>query len=121
MRLFYSKWSMQCSAVFLALAFFLAPLADGFNIMDYSHYIDYLPYRVEGFAAGDDFRTSTSPPSQLRNRKMHTGCLKLEVEDVLQNPLWPSKWPYGFEDFRPLDYTRDDVINTAAQYEFSQR
>lgn len=51
---------------------------------------------------------------------MEISDLKLQVEDVLANPLWPSRWPYGFEDFRPLDYTRDDVINTGAQYEFSQ-
>lgn len=34
--------------------------------------------------------------------------------------MWPSKWPYGVEDFRPLDYQRDDVINTQANYIFSQ-
>ena len=67
-------------------------------------------------------------------------------ETVLANPVWPKRWPYGPEDFRPLgiypplfslfyfvnlshnfcsrlyetDYTRDDVINTGPQYTFSQ-
>jgi len=45
----------------------------------------------------------------------------LQVEDVLIDPVWPSKWPYSFEDFRPLDYTRDEVTNTAVQYSYSQR
>ena len=45
----------------------------------------------------------------------------LSVTTVLKDPLWPSKWPYGFEDFRPLDYMREDVINTQAQYQYSQR
>lgn len=94
---------------------------DAFRLIDYTHYIDYLPYRVEGLAGFEDFRTAANPPSHLRNRKMETGTLRLDVEDVLVNPLWPSKWPYSFEDFRPLDYTRDEVINTAAQYEYSQR
>jgi len=67
-----------------------------------------------------DFRTASTPPVHIRDRKMETGYLKVQIEDVLTNPLWPSRWPYGFEDFRPLDYTRDDVLNTAAQYEFSQ-
>ena len=89
--------------------------------MDYTHYIDYLPYRVEGLAGFEDFRTVANPPSHLRNRKMEIGTLTLSVEDVLVDPLWPSKWPYSFEDFRPLDYTRDQIINTAAQYEYSQR
>jgi len=40
--------------------------------------------------------------------------------DVLANPLWPRSWPYSFEDFRPLDYTRDEPINTLPQYQFSQ-
>lgn len=42
------------------------------------------------------------------------------VEEVLLNPTWPAKWPYGIEDFRPLDYTRDEVSNTLAQYQYSQ-
>eukprot|EP01038_Epipyxis_sp_PR26KG_P008398 gene8398-11356_t len=94
-----------------------------FDIIDYSHYLDYLPYRLEGFSAIEDFRTAPNPPLHLRNRKMELGPLgrlNIKVEDVLKSPLWPSKWPYGFEDFRPLDYTRDDVINTGPQYEFSQ-
>ena len=47
--------------------------------------------------------------------------LMMKVEDVLLDPVWPSKWPYSFEDFRPLDYTRDEVTNTAVQYSYSQR
>lgn len=45
-----------------------------------------------------------------------------DVEDVLSNPklVFPTKWPYGFEDFRPLDYTRDDIIDTLTQYQYSQ-
>jgi hypothetical protein len=29
-----------------------------FNIMDYSHYLDYLPLRQEGIAWFEDFRTA---------------------------------------------------------------
>lgn len=42
------------------------------------------------------------------------------MEDVLLNAVWPGRWPYGFEDFRPLDYQLDDVFNTQAQYIYSQ-
>lgn len=48
-----------------------------FNIIDYTHYIDYLPVRQEGLAAFEDFRTSLSPPSALRNRKMEIGQLQV--------------------------------------------
>lgn len=48
-----------------------------FNIVDYTHYIDYLPVRQEGLAAFEDFRTSLSPPSALRNRKMEIGQLQV--------------------------------------------
>lgn len=98
------------------------PACLSFSIKDYTHYFDYLPYRQEGFGVWlEDFRTSPSPPSALRNRKMELGPLVgLQVDDVLANPVWPSKWPYGFEDFRPLDYQRDTVINTQANYIFSQ-
>jgi len=95
-----------------------------FSILDYTHYFDYLPYRQEGLVAFEDFRTAPNPPTAIRNRKMYVekGVSKrIEgVEDVLVNPIWPSKWPYGFEDFRPLDYTRDEVINTLPQYQYSQ-
>jgi hypothetical protein len=36
------------------------------------------------------------------------------------DPVWPSNWPYGPEDFRPFDYTRDEVLNTGVQYSYSQ-
>jgi hypothetical protein len=90
--------------------------------MDYTHYFDYLPYRQEGLTAFEDFRTAPIAPSALRNRKMEVGgnANKLDVEDILVNPTWPTKWPYGFEDFRPCDYTRDDIINTLPQYQYSQ-
>mmetsp|Transcript_28521 Transcript_28521/g.27313 ORF Transcript_28521/g.27313 Transcript_28521/m.27313 type:complete len:368 (-) Transcript_28521:178-1281(-) len=91
-----------------------------FNIMDYSHYLDYLPYRQEGLGAFEDFRTAPVAPTALRNRKMEMGKTKAEVEDVLTNPIWPSKWPYSFEDFRPCDYTMDETINTLPQYQYSQ-
>ena len=48
------------------------------------------------------------------------GKLKVLVEDVLESPTWPAKWPYSFEDFRPCDYTRDETINTLPQYQYSQ-
>jgi hypothetical protein len=92
--------------------------------MDYSHYVDYLPYRQEGLASFEDFRTAPYPPTHLRNRKMEIGALdnfNIDVSDVLVNPKWPTRWPYGYEDFRPLDYTRDlGPTNTGPQYEFSQ-
>jgi SAM-dependent methyltransferase len=91
-----------------------------FGLLDYTHYLDYLPYRQEGLVAFEDFRTAAYPPTQLRNRKMDTGNVRLTVDTVLANPIWPSKWPYGPEDFRPLDYHRDDVINTGPQYSYSQ-
>lgn len=52
--------------------------------------------------------------------KQNCGKLGLTAETALADPAWPSRWPYGSEDFRPLDYTRDDVINTGPQYTFSQ-
>ena len=88
--------------------------------MDYTHYFDYVPYRQEGLTAFEDFRTAPSAPSALRNRKMEIGTNRMTVEDVLTNPVWPLRWPYGFEDFRPCDYTRDDIINTLPQYQYSQ-
>ena len=110
-----SPWAL--SIFFL----FSPPLSvQSFNIKDYTHYIDYLPYRQEGFAAFDDFRTAPSPPTSLRNRKMELGQVKLQVEDVLLKPSWPNRWPYSFDDFRPLDYHRDDVLNTQVQYVYSQ-
>ncbi len=91
-----------------------------FNIADYTHYIDYLPYRQDGSVSFEDFRTAINPPLALRNRKMEIGELKLSVEEVLANPIWPKKWPYVFEDFRPLDYTRDKQYQTLPQYAYSQ-
>mmetsp|Transcript_11913 Transcript_11913/g.19903 ORF Transcript_11913/g.19903 Transcript_11913/m.19903 type:complete len:385 (-) Transcript_11913:1852-3006(-) len=113
-------FTVQSTLLLLAVLCKCGSRVDAFNIMDYTHYIDYIPSRVEGIANFEDFRTAGNPPSHLRNRKMEIGGLKLGVEDVLANPVWPSRWPYGFEDFRPLDYTRDDVINTGPQYEYSQ-
>lgn len=92
-----------------------------FSVLDYSHYLDYLPYRQGGMVGFEDFRTAQSPPVHLRERKMHIGGLTIGVEEVLANPTWPAAWPYGFEDFRPLDYTRDDVINTGPRYQYTQR
>ncbi|KAJ1420811.1 hypothetical protein B484DRAFT_304844, partial [Ochromonadaceae sp. CCMP2298] len=46
--------------------------------------------------------------------------LKMQVEEVLANPLWPTRWPYSYEDFRPVDYTRDEPIPTQYQYQYSQ-
>lgn len=91
-----------------------------FNLGDYSHYIDYIPAIQEGylFTNFNDFKTSRTPPSSLRNRKMKSN-LKLSIEEVLKNPLWPSTWPYGFEDFRPADYNKDEVINTVVEYKAS--
>ena len=51
---------------------------------------------------------------------MEIGNLRVQVEDVLESPIWPAKWPYSFEDFRPCDYTRDETINTLPQYQYSQ-
>lgn len=71
--------------------------------MDYSHYMDYLPYKQEGLSgtlyhhhtcihnliiiiiAFEDFRTAPIPPTQLRNRKMETGSLKdfISVEGIV--------------------------------------
>ena len=48
-----------------------------FNIIDYTHYLDYLPIRQEGLAGFEDFRTSLSPPLHIRNRKMDIGTLKV--------------------------------------------
>lgn len=108
----------------LLLLIFLAitRVSDSFNLMEYAHYFDYLPYRQEGLTAFEDFRTAPTAPSSLRNRKMEVGSLvrSMAVEDVLESPVWPTKWPYGFEDFRPCDYTRDDIINTLPQYQYSQ-
>lgn len=92
----------------------------GFQIADYAHYTDFFPYRQEGLSTFDDFRTAMNPPLALRNRKMEIGQLKITVEEVLSNPIWPTRWPYVFEDFRPLDYTRDEIFNTGRQYSFSQ-
>jgi SAM-dependent methyltransferase len=50
----------------------------------------------------------------------HQSKVFQSIENVLIDPIWPSKWPYGKEDFRPLDYTRDDIINTLPQYQYSQ-
>ena len=108
------------SAVLLAISNNMSG-AQAFNVMDYSHYLDYLPYRQEGLAAFEDFRTAPAPPTRLRNRKMNAGPLQgLSVEDVLADPVWPKDWPYGPEDFRSFDYTRDEVIPTMAQYQYSQ-
>jgi SAM-dependent methyltransferase len=107
----------------LCMIFSLAHVALGFNVLDYAHYFDYLPYRQEGLTAFEDFRTAPTAPTALRNRKMEVGSLLdsgMGVEEILESPVWPTKWPYGFEDFRPCDYTRDDVINTLPQYQYSQ-
>ena len=62
------------------LAFILLGLiatAISFNIAEYTHYVDYLPYQREGLAYFEDFRTSPQPPSSIRNRKMEIGALKV--------------------------------------------
>lgn len=102
----------------------LAQCSSGLNLglADLTHYTDYLPSRRDGTGNFvDDFRTAGVSPSHLRNRKMDIGGLRLQVEDVLANPIWPAKWPYTFEDFRPCDYTRDEPTNTIAQYQYSQQ
>jgi hypothetical protein len=109
---------MQCLLVNVLLA--MMATTHSFNIMDYTHYIEYLPYRVEGLQGFEDFRTAANPPSPLRDRKMEVGTLKMQVEEVLANPLWPTRWPYSYEDFRPVDYTRDEPIPTQYQYQYSQ-
>lgn len=109
----------------LVLAMWLPVSTLGFNFAaDYAHYFDYIPARRDGLNnVVDDFRSVALPPSHLRNRKMEVGGLKrkgVQVEDVLANPLWPAKWPYAYDDFRSCDYTRDEPINTIAQYQYSQ-
>jgi hypothetical protein len=59
------------------LLLLIIPWIYGFNIADYTHYLDYLPIRQEGLAGFEDFRTSLSPPSALRDRKIQTGTLKV--------------------------------------------
>lgn len=93
---------------------------DAFNVADYTHYLDYLPYRQQGFASFEGFLTSQKPPIALRDRKMDLGPLKLDVDEVLGKAVWPKRWPYSSEDFRPLDYSYDDVINTGATYQLTQ-
>ena len=96
------------------------------SIEEYTHLLDYLPYRQEGLGAWEDFRTSPIAPTTLRDRKMYLKFFsffnfeKKNLESVLDDPLWPSKWPFGNEDFRPFDYTRDEVINILPQYSYSQ-
>ena len=46
-----------------------------FNLIDYTHYLDYLPIRQEGWIF-EDFRTAANPPLPLRNRKMKVDALK---------------------------------------------
>jgi len=60
-------------------------------IADYTHYLDYIPYRLEGVNGFEDFRTAPYPPSQLLNRKMFSN-VKLTVETVLADPTWPNSW-----------------------------
>lgn len=105
----------------LVLSLSLWPVAVSFNIKAYTHYLDYLPFRYEGLAAYETFHTAPMPPSALRNRKMEIPPgTSMNVEDVLVNPIWPTRWPYSYEDFRPCDYTRDEIINTLPQYQFTQ-
>ena len=104
-----------CLAVLLSLE-----LQHALQLSDYTHYLDYLPYRQEGLVGFEGFLTNQKPPVSLRDRKMDIGPLKLSVEDVFQQVVWPAKWPYTFEDFRPLDYTNEEIINTGVQYQLSQ-
>jgi len=109
--------------IFFVLVLLLGTWEGGcFKLIDYAHYLDYIPYRQEGLAGFEDFRTNGAPPTLLRNRKMEVGTLggKVAVEDVLLNALWPKTWPYGPEDFRPQDYTRDEVMNCLIDYSYSQ-
>lgn len=41
---------------------------NAFQLQDYTHYLDYLPYRQEGLAFFEDFRTAAMPSTNLRNR-----------------------------------------------------
>lgn len=49
-----------------------------FNILDFSHYMDYLPTVQDGTnSVFDDFRTAATAPTLLKNRKMEIGNLKV--------------------------------------------
>jgi hypothetical protein len=111
------------SRYYIPLFIYALLLEEGFTLKlaDFTHYLDYVPRRVEGLVGGQDFRTAANPPSHLRNRKMDIGNLKIKVDDVLEAHVWPARWPYSEENFRPLDYTRDEVVDAASQYITSQR
>ena len=63
----------MANLLYRILLFGLGSIVFSFNVADYTHYLDYLPIRQEGLAAFEDFRTSMSPPSALRNRKLEIG------------------------------------------------
>ena len=90
----------------LFLCFLLAQtivFTASFNLMEFAHYFDYLPYRQEGLTAFEDFRTAPTAPSALRNRKMEVGSLLdsgVAVEEVLESPVWPTKWPCAAQAHR---------------------
>ena len=119
-------WKQPLSTLSLLLLLTLltlqAPPSASFSLLDIAHYLDYIPYRQEGLVAFEDFRAAPYPPLPLRNRKMEIGpgLQHLSVEDITDINVWPSNWPYGPEDFRPMDYGRDEVANTLPQYQYSQ-
>ncbi len=72
----------------------------GFDIAEYTHYLDYL--RDERTASS--YLTDMRPPAHIRNRKMYIGQSKLKVDDVLTPFMqWPQQWPYSFEAFQAID------------------
>lgn len=97
---------------------------DAWQLKELANYVDYLPFKKSGLASNEDFRTAAAPPIHLRNRKMQINpniLNKVQVEDVLKNVVWPKSWPYSFEDFRSVDYTNDEPLDLASQYQYSQR
>lgn len=91
-----------------------------FQLSRYTYYLDYLAQ--DPLLSLNDFRTQKVPPAHLRDRgKMKILPSVKDIETLLEKVTWPKAWPYSFEDFRPLDYTRDEVFLTDVQYEYSQR
>jgi hypothetical protein len=105
----------------LCVHLIIATTTVGLKLSDQTHYLDYLPVRQDSFLT-NDFRTSTVPALHLRERKISIPPnSQRSVEDLLNKIVWPARWPYSYEDFRPVDYTRDEVTATDLQYEYSQR
>jgi len=113
--------SLYTQRVFLRLILLCSFHIFAFNVMEFSHYIDYLPHNQDKYFLTniEDFRTMNIPSTHIRDRKVELGPVsKLSVEEVLKNPIWPAKWPYGFEDFRPWDYTKNIPFNTMMDYAY---